>query len=159
MRDQMSFKTYLVRKRKELERSGRRQTSLNYLKLDKSLTRYLDSRYDRLSLDGITEGLVMSYESYLKTLGITLATVSFYNRIFRSIYNQAVKEGLVKNAHPFDSAYTKVIPPKRVQMVDVNGEMVDMSTLTKDEVIARYCILADKHNRLIKSITEMVHVS
>lgn len=141
--------------------SGRRITSANYQKFRKSLVQFLTDgdSIKTLYMPDITDEFVSSYERHLVGRNLNSSTVSFYNRIFRSIYNQAVKEGLVKNAHPFDSAYTKVIPPKRVQMVDVNGEMVDMSTLTKDEVIARYCILADKHNRLIKSITEMVHVS
>jgi len=141
-----------------LRRQGRRATSDNYVKLCRSLGRFLGERSASLPLDGITEELVADYERYLKSLGCSQATVSFYNRVFRSIYHQAAQDGLIKNTHPFDCADTRVLARRRI-LVDLDGTGLDIENLTKPEIIRQYRILAEKHNRLVKSLTEIVQIS
>lgn len=155
----ITFLTYAGSRVEMLRRQGRKATSYNYVKLCRSLERFLGSRSASLRLDEITEDLVSDYERYLKSRSTCQASVSFYNRVFRSIYNQAVRDGLIKNTHPFDCADTRVLARRRTLPVDLDGTGLDIENLTKPEIIRQYRILAEKHNCLIKSITEIVHIS
>lgn len=53
-------------------------------------------------------GLMASYEAYLKSTGVSLNTISFYNRILRAVYNRAVERGLALQTFPFKEVYTGV---------------------------------------------------
>lgn len=52
--------------------------------------------------------LLVSYEAYLKETGVSMNTISFYNRILRAVYNRAVEKGLTTQNHPFKSVYTGI---------------------------------------------------
>ena len=51
-----------------------------------------------------------SYEAYLKSTGVGMNTISFYNRILRAVYNRAVEKGL-RTSVPFKHVYTGVEKP------------------------------------------------
>lgn len=155
---QTRFCDYLIRKSDEFIRKSRRQTGENYRKFGKCLKRFLGDRYEELNLKDITEELVSEYESYLKGLGIGLSTISYYNRIFRSLYNRAAQDGLIKNTHPFDNAYTKVIARRKADMVDVEGEPVTLESLSKEDVIRRYRQLSSRYNNLMSALRGDVKV-
>ena len=50
--------------------------------------------------------LTASYEAYLKSTGVSMNTISFYNRILRAVYNRAVEKGFTKQVFPFKNVYT-----------------------------------------------------
>lgn len=52
--------------------------------------------------------LTASYEAYLKSTGVSMNTISFYNRILRAVYNRAVEKGFTKQVFPFKIVYTGV---------------------------------------------------
>ncbi|WP_288357057.1 site-specific integrase [uncultured Bacteroides sp.] len=52
--------------------------------------------------------LMASYEAYLKSTGVSMNTISFYNRILRAVYNRAVEKGFTKQTFPFRNVYTGV---------------------------------------------------
>lgn len=52
--------------------------------------------------------LMVSYEAYLKSTGVSMNTISFYNRILRAVYNRAVERGLAVQTFPFKEVYTGV---------------------------------------------------
>ena len=52
--------------------------------------------------------LMASYEAYLKSTGISMNTISFYNRILRAVYNRAVEKGFTRQKFPFKNVYTGV---------------------------------------------------
>lgn len=52
--------------------------------------------------------LMASYEAYLKSTGVSMNTISFYNRILRAVYNRAVEKGLTAQKFPFKDVYTGV---------------------------------------------------
>lgn len=52
--------------------------------------------------------LLVSYEAYLKSTGLSMNTISFYNRILRAVYNRAVERGLTVQTFPFKEVYTGV---------------------------------------------------
>ena len=52
------------------------------------------------------EDLIMEYEAWLKTNGVSLNTISFYMRILRATYNRAVEKELTAQKYPFRHVYT-----------------------------------------------------
>lgn len=61
-----------------------------------------------LLLEEVSSDLMMEYEAFLKSNGVTMNTVSFYNRILRAVYNRAVEKGLTVQRYPFKHVYTGV---------------------------------------------------
>ena len=61
-----------------------------------------------LSFEHIDKALMEDYEAYLKSSGIKRNTSSFYMRNLRSIYNQAVEQGLTSQKEPFKRVYTGI---------------------------------------------------
>ena len=59
-------------------------------------------------LDAMTADMMEDYQIYLKMRGLTLNSVSFYMRILRAAYNQAVSAGLIDQRMPFRSVYTGI---------------------------------------------------
>ena len=94
--------TLIGQKREEghLSLAIKYQSSLN------SLNRFLECRL--LTFDDIDASQMLSYESYLKKQGLCSNTTSFYMRNLRAIYNQAVKQGLTPQNHPFSTVYTGI---------------------------------------------------
>ena len=52
--------------------------------------------------------LMVSYEAYLKSTGVSMNTISFYNRILRAVYNRAVEREFAVQTFPFKEVYTGV---------------------------------------------------
>lgn len=157
MKHKLEFFGYIALKADELRSSGKVSTAANYIKFSNSLHRFLGAGRTTLPFREITENFTYAYEQHLKERGLKPSSVSLFNRVFRSIYNKAVREGLVKNTHPFDESYTKVICQKRARMVDVNGRMERLEDLSKPEILNQYRILAERHNNLLRSISKIVY--
>lgn len=87
-----------------LERLGKTRTSETYTAALNSFMRFREGR--DIPLDEISPDLMEEYEAYLKGCGVSLNTVSFYNRILRAAYNRAVEKGLTPQRHPFRNVYT-----------------------------------------------------
>ncbi|WP_456059030.1 tyrosine-type recombinase/integrase [Alistipes sp.] len=87
-----------------LERLGKTRTSETYTAALNSFMRFREGR--DVLLDEMNSDLMEEYEAYLKGHGVSLNTVSFYNRILRAAYNRAVEKGLTPQRHPFRNVYT-----------------------------------------------------
>lgn len=87
-----------------LKRLGKIRTSETYTTALNSFMRFREER--DVLLDEINSDLMEEYEAYLKGCGVSLNTISFYNRILRASYNRAVEKGLTPQRHPFRNAYT-----------------------------------------------------
>ena len=59
-----------------------------------------------IMLDAITSDMMLSYESHLKHKGNTPNTISFYMRILRAVYNNAVDNEIIENRYPFRKVFT-----------------------------------------------------
>ena len=57
-------------------------------------------------LDAITSDTMMLYESHLKSRGNTPNTISFYMRILRAVYNNAMDNDIIENRNPFRKVFT-----------------------------------------------------
>lgn len=77
--------------------------------------------------------LLMSYEYFLKSEGLSMNTISFYMRRLRAIYNRAVEEGIAEQNNLFKKVYTssektvkRAIPLKSIKRL----KSVDLSYST-----------------------------
>ena len=90
----------------QLKRLNRERTAETYRATLNSFMRF--KKGHNIMLNEINSDLMMEYEAYLKTRGITMNTVSFYMRILRAAYNRAVEKGLTEQANPFRHVYTGI---------------------------------------------------
>lgn len=90
----------------ETERMGRSRsvsTHNNYRTAVASMTEFAGLG---VTLADITPDMAEAYQSWLRSRGVCLNTVSCYMRSLRTIYNRAVEEGLVADSHPFRRVFT-----------------------------------------------------
>lgn len=90
----------------QLERLNKERTVETYTTAFNSLMRF--RKNEDLLLDEVTSDLMMEYEAWLKSTGIKMNTVSFYNRILSAVYNRAVEKELTVQRYPFKHVYTKI---------------------------------------------------
>lgn len=102
--DEPCFSGFMEEVIARLERLGKTRTSETYTAALNSFMRFREGR--NIPLDEISPDLMEEYEAYLKGCGVSLNTVSFYNRILRAAYNRAVEKGLTPQRHPFRNVYT-----------------------------------------------------
>ena len=116
-----------------LKQMGKQRTSETYQTTLKSFMRF---RKDKdLLLDEITSEMIQTYEAYLQNRGISRNSSSFYMRILRAVYNQAVEKDLTSQRFPFKHVYTGVdktvkraIPIKYIRQIK-NLDLSMKSTL------------------------------
>lgn len=90
----------------QLKSNGRMRTAETYLSAVHSLQRFLGEK--EIPLTALDSGRMKLYEAYLKAHGICPNSISFYMRNLRSIYNQAVAQGLTPQRNPFKLVYTGI---------------------------------------------------
>lgn len=107
---------------KQLKHLGKVRTSETYTSTLHSFMRFRSS--EDVTLDEINSDLMMGYEAFLKSNGVTMNTVSFYNRILRAVYNRAVEKELTTQRYPFKHVYTgidktvkRAIPLKAIKCI------------------------------------------
>lgn len=61
-----------------------------------------------LKLSDIDSDIMIAYEAYLKSNGVSRNSSSFYMRILRAIYNRAVDKELTTQRYPFRHVYTGI---------------------------------------------------
>lgn len=85
---------------------GKVRTGETYTSTLNSFMRFLQGR--DILWEEFDADLLVSYEAYLKSTGVDMNTVSFYNRILRAVYNRAVEKGLTVQRYPFKYVYTGI---------------------------------------------------
>lgn len=90
----------------QLKRLGKVRTAETYTSTLHSFRCFRNG--EDIMSDEINSGLMMEYEAFLKSNGVTMNTVSFYMRILRAVYNRAVEKGLTKQYSPFKRVYTGI---------------------------------------------------
>lgn len=108
---------------------GKIRTSETYSSALNSFKRFRAHR--DLSLKDIDSDLMVAYEVYLRSSGVSPNSSSFYMRNLRAIYNRAVEKELVIQRFPFRYVYTGVdktlkraIPLKAIKQI----KALDLST-------------------------------
>ncbi len=90
----------------QLKRLGKVRTAEAYISTLHSLMRFRND--EDVMLNEISSDLMKEYEAFLKSSGVAMNTVSFYNRILRAVYNRAVEKGLMTQRYPFKHVYTGI---------------------------------------------------
>ena len=90
----------------ELVLAGRERTKEVYFSAINSFKEFRKGK--DITFDMLSNGLMLSYESYLRDKGLCSNTSSFYIRAIRAIYKKAVDRGLVVQSFPFKGVYTGV---------------------------------------------------
>lgn len=98
---------------------GRPRTAETYASTLRSFMRF--RRGKDVQFDEITPALITHYEAWLLQQELTLNTVSFYMRILRAVYNEAVFNGLTEQLHPFKTVYTGIekTAKRAIRLVEV----------------------------------------
>lgn len=106
----------------QLKRLGKVRTAETYTSTLHSFRCFRNG--EDIMSDEINSDLMMEYEAFLKSNGVTMNTVSFYMRILRAVYNRAVEKGLTKQCYPFKHVYTgidktvkRAVPMKTVKRI------------------------------------------
>ena len=106
----------------QLQLIGKERTAETYHSTLKSIIKFRQEQ-DILLVD-IDSDLMLMYEAYLQSSGITRNSISFYMRILRAVYNRAVEKELTENRHPFKHVFTgiektvkRAIPIKNIKQI------------------------------------------
>mgnify|MGYP002578310094 FL=1 len=97
---------FFAKQIQKLKNDNRRGTARNYNKTLKSLKAFMKNTDSTFNI--VTEQFVESYNTFLIQRGVVRNTISFYMRIFRSVYNKAVTQKIVEQTFPFKNVYTGV---------------------------------------------------
>lgn len=103
-----------------VQREGRSRTAETYLSAGRSFGRFLAAERgaEDVRLTAVDAALVGGYQAWLMRRGLQPGTVSFYLRLLRAAYNRAVRDALVRDARPFERAYT-ARPSTRKRALDL----------------------------------------
>lgn len=106
-----------------LDKAGHIRRAETYETAINSFRRFYKA-VDDVSFEKIDAELMMRYEHFLKSRGLTFNTISFYMRNLRAVYNQAIEKGLVAPQNPFKHVYTgidktvkRAVPLKNIQEI------------------------------------------
>ena len=100
-----SFKAYMQGLIAGLKAAGRVRTAETYEAAMRSFAKYCGAD---IMLDTIDSGLMAGYQQWLSARGLTMNSISFYNRILRAAYNRAADSGAIDQRHPFAKVYTGI---------------------------------------------------
>lgn len=101
-----SITDFFTQQIQKLKNDNRRGTARNYSKTLKSLKAFMKNTDSTFNI--VTEQFVESYNAFLIQRGVVRNTISFYMRIFRSVYNKAVTQKIIEQTFPFKNVYTGV---------------------------------------------------
>lgn len=90
----------------QLEQRAKYRTSETYKATLKSFKRFRNDK--DLFFDELDSDIILMYEAYLHSKGISKNTSSFYMRILRASYNRAVEKDLTIQRTPFKHVYTGI---------------------------------------------------
>ena len=91
---------------RKLKDNNQRGTARNYRKTLTSLKAFLKDTDPSIHI--VTRQFVESYNTFLIRRGVVKNTISFYMRMFRSVYNKAVAQKIVEQTFPFKNVYTGI---------------------------------------------------
>jgi len=97
---------YIHEQANKLMRLGKVRTSETYLSALNSFSLFHSG--EDVYFDMIDDDMIDRYEASMKNRGLKRNTTSYYMRILRSLYNQAVSDGLTAQNTPFKNVYTGV---------------------------------------------------
>lgn len=89
-----------------LQQQGRWGQAINCLRMRNSFSNFLNGK--DILFDELDNKILESYNDWLMKRNLMRNSCSFYLRVLRSVYNDAVNEGIVLQSFPFKNAYTGI---------------------------------------------------
>ena len=123
-----SLSVYMHQRIESLQKQGNVGTAATYSSTLNSFMRFRKNQ--DISLNCIDSDLIKSYELYLQGLGLTKNTTSFYMRVLRSVYNQAVAQGVIEPSLPFAGVYTGIAKTRKRAIGDKDLRKIIAADLT-----------------------------
>lgn len=122
--------TFIRQQATRLKRIGRNRTADTYMETLSSFMKF------RTNIDiyfcSLDTEMIERYEAWMRARHLCRNTTSFYLRVLRTLYNQAIAEGLVSEANPFRNVYTGIDKTskraitfqeiKRIKELDLSNE-------------------------------------
>ena len=142
----------------QLRKLGQLRTSETYLSALRSFMLFREWR--DLSLNRLTSEMMLEYEAWLQTRGVSMNTVSFYMRILRALYNRAIESGIAKQHYPFKHVYTGVgkTLKRAVSINDIRRiKRLDLSARPALD-FARDMFLFSFYTRGMSFVDQMLHI-
>ena len=141
----MKFMKFMNIQIEQLQSANRFGTAKNYQKSLKSFSTFLKGR--DVTVSAVNKELIWHYNTYLINKGLVKNSISFYMRILRTVYNQAVKQKFVTQSHPFADVYTgidqtrkRAVPETVVkELKNLNLDNNPELSLARDLFIFSYC--------------------
>lgn len=134
-REALSLANFVQNEIVRLKQNGKHTTAGHYRSMLNSVKRFLSSHDEKtcdIFLDKISSRWVIDYEAWLMNTGVTRNTSSFYIRILRSVYNNAVEHEMIEQRNPFRRVYTgidkttkRAIPMEaitKIRNLDLSGD-------------------------------------
>ena len=141
-----SFYKYIKSCIEKLQGMGRVRTAESYQSTLNSFRKFMLGK--DVFFEDITPDLMRNYQTFLTASGIVLNTVSFYMRILRTVYLNAVRAGLAKNNHPFDNVYTGISKTaKRAISAENVKEIYSFKSMNSSLMFARAMFLFSFYTR------------
>lgn len=103
---QNSFFGFMEKVIANLKKLGKIRTSEAYNTTLNSFRRFREDK--DILLDKVDSDMMLAYEAYLKTNGVSPNSSSFYMRNLRAVYNRAVEKEIILQRFPFKHVYTGV---------------------------------------------------
>lgn len=108
MQQKSTFLTFALREIACMQATGHLGNARNYRCAHNSFSRYLSGiQRSDLSFSELTSDIILNYQSWLWSQGISRNSSSCYLRSLHALFNRAVRQGLASGA-PFTQVYTGV---------------------------------------------------
>lgn len=136
---------YMKEDIRRISQEGRLGTARNRRRAMSSFSTFLGGK--DIAIRDLDRRLINEYAGWLAGKDLTRNTISFYMRTLRSVYNRAVKDGIILQNNPFTDVYTGVdCTRKRAVNEDVILRMMKLELngtpgldLARDMFVFSYC--------------------
>lgn len=142
---QVTVLEYMKRQIERLQKKKHYGTASNYKSALSSFSTFLN--HEDLSFGLVNEGLIQQYNDWLECRNMLKNSISFYMRIWRAIYNRAVREGIVEQSHPFRNVYTGIDRTRKravdedfiLKLLELDLNLSPALALSRDLFVFSYC--------------------
>lgn len=145
----LTDQTFLKFFRQQIERQkahGKARTSETYQAAYNKLWAFLQGH--DIAISSIDGNMIEGLQAFLRGLGLSMNSISFYMRITRAVYNRAVEQGMAVNLQPFQHVFTgsqKTV--KRALSLDEIRRIKHLRLTNRDECFARDLFLFSFYTR------------
>ena len=143
-----SFLNYIMGRIDFYKQLGNEQRADRYFRAFEKLRKFTQGK--DITFDELTRDRMEMWETWMKQEGNCMNTISYYNRILRTLYNKAVDDEIIEDTKPFKKCYTgnektvkRAIPIAKVKQL----AHIDLSDKKKHIQFARDMFMLSFYTR------------